>query len=347
MRGMNTTIELYIALAMLISGAASSFANEKDFREQVSAEAARALAEENYAGLEAMSAEFLHSKARTPAGRWKLSLMYDGLVKNSNYASTDELFWSDKERRFKRWLERYPQSVAARIALGKALSGRAWQIRGRRFANETPQANWEPFKKQLAVARAYMEQVKPTASVDPEWYRAMMYIALGQGWDYNEVQALIDEMMSREPEYQAFYYVVVEYLTPKWYGSNAMIDQFAAWLADRTQAKQGQAMYATIYWYVGDDHYGVRLFREMNIDWKRMRAGFDEIVARYPDAWNINKYARFACLAKDYETAASLMKRIDQPLADVWGNGKVLKPCLEKIDRLPRPQRRQDESRPT
>jgi hypothetical protein len=72
----------------------------------------------------------------------------------------------------------------------------------------------------------------------------------------------------------------------------------------------------------------------MKIDWKRMRVGFDNIIARYPDPWNINKYARFACLAKDYETAGLLMKRIDQPMSDIWGNEKVLRPCLREIERL-------------
>src|SRR5439155_13403356 len=101
----------------LLFFAATAVANEKDVREQQSAQAARALAEENYAELEAMHAVFLRSKERTPGGRWKLSIFYDGLVATSNYAASDERFWSDKDQRFRGWLARYPQSVAARIAI--------------------------------------------------------------------------------------------------------------------------------------------------------------------------------------------------------------------------------------
>lgn len=311
-------------------------ADERDLRDALSAEAARALAEEDFGKLEAMSDAFRRDRARTPAGVWKSDLFYRALIQNSNYAATDERLWDDKERRFKKWLERHPHSPSAQISLGKAYLERAWQLRGRRPASETDGSRWPPFQKQLAVAREHMEKVKTTAGIDPEWHRTMIYVAMGEGWDFRRVQAVIDEAVALEPGYQTFYYAVVEYLTPKWHGSNSMIDQFASWVADRTRKAEGDAMYARIYWYVSDAYYGnARLFKEMKIDWKRMRGGFEDIVARYPEPWNLNKYARFACMAKDYETARTLFARIGQPMSEVWGNGAILNPCLKKVDRLP------------
>jgi hypothetical protein len=305
-------------------------------RDAVSAETARALAEGDFAKLEAMSSGFRRDKARTPAGVWKLDLFYQALMRNSNYAATDERLWDDKEERFKKWLERYPASPSAQIALGKAYLGRAWQVRGRRPAHETDSARWPPFQKQLGVAREHLQKVKGVADLDPEWHRTMVQVAMGEGWDFQRVQAIIDEAMAREPGYQTFYYVVVEYLTPKWYGNDSLIDQFAIWVADRTRKTDGDAMYARIYWYVSDTYYGNgRRFKEMKVDWKRMRGGFEDIVARYPDPWNLNKYARFACIAKDYDTARALFARMGTPISGVWGNGAILNPCLKKASLPP------------
>ena len=50
-----------------------------------------------------------------------------------------------------------------------------------------------------------------------------------------------------------------------------------------------------------------------------MKAGFDDIIARYSDRWNINNYGWFACLAGDRATTKALLARIGEaPLEAVW-----------------------------
>jgi hypothetical protein len=40
---------------------------------------------------------------------------------------------------------------------------------------------------------------------------------------------------------------------------------------------------------------------------------------RYPDAWNINNYARFACLAKDRDKTRQLVALVGtSPVAEAW-----------------------------
>jgi hypothetical protein len=50
-----------------------------------------------------------------------------------------------------------------------------------------------------------------------------------------------------------------------------------------------------------------------------MKKGIDDVLARYPDAWNLNNFARFACLRGDKEKTAELIRRIGpEPMMQVW-----------------------------
>ena len=44
----------------------------------------------------------------------------------------------------------------------------------------------------------------------------------------------------------------------------------------------------------------------------------DDLVARYPDQWNYNRYARFACRAGDRDTAQAVLAKIAYPLPGAW-----------------------------
>jgi len=53
------------------------------------------------------------------------------------------------------------------------------------------------------------------------------------------------------------------------------------------------------------------MFVNGQADWSRMQAGFERMVADNPDdSWNLNNYAKFACLARDRKTLSSILTRI-------------------------------------
>ncbi|PZV16403.1 MAG: hypothetical protein DCF22_05445 [Leptolyngbya sp.] len=60
--------------------------------------------------------------------------------------------------------------------------------------------------------------------------------------------------------------------------------------------------------------------KESKVDWKKISQGFEDIVARYPDAWNLANYARFACLAEDKAKSKALL---NQSLMDKLASGLV------------------------
>ena len=78
-------------------------------------------------------------------------------------------------------------------------------------------------------------------------------------------------------------------------------------------------MYARIYWYASQAHFQNELFTKSFAAWPRMKEGFEDVIARYPDSWNLNNYAKFACLARDKETTREILKRIQSdPVMEAW-----------------------------
>src|SRR5262245_19253237 len=94
---------------------------------------------------------------------------------------------------------------------------------------------------------------------------------------------------------------------------------FARATAARTNAWEGQAAYARIYMSAANGEFGELLFKKSKADWERLREGFQDILASYPDAWNSSQFLKTACMAKDKETARQLIAKMDKTfIKDIW-----------------------------
>jgi hypothetical protein len=84
-------------------------------------------------------------------------------------------------------------------------------------------------------------------------------------------------------------------------------------------------MYARLNWATMD----FSMFKNGQADWPRMKAGFEQMMKEYPDAWNTNNFAKFACIAKDHETLSALIPKIgDAPIAEAWeDNVNIYRGC--------------------
>ena len=270
--------------------------------------------------LESLSGRFLREKSRTSSGLWKLTIFYAGIYAAcSDVAKDNEQAWTSLEQHAQAWAEKYPQSPSAHISVSVVSMCHAWAIRGRGYANTVPPEAWEGFHRYIALTRDNLMVHKAVASVDPAWYQEMLFVAAHQGWPRSEFDSLLTEALQREPYYYQTYFAAMAYLLPKWHGSIDDIERFANDAVERTKQDEGRSMYARIYWSVSQGQFRGRLFQESRADWPKMKAGFDDILARYPDRWNINNYAWFACLAGDRATTKALLPRVGEtPLEEVW-----------------------------
>jgi len=276
----------------------------------------------DFGALEQASGQYRREKSRIASGLWKLTIFYAG-IDAAMYAHVEQ---SERDVAFNvldeivnRWVAAYPKSPSAQIARGRLLINRAWAHRGSGYGSSVTEEGWLNFRKYIAAARSNFEEQKAVASVDPKWYEEMLIVARAQSWSPVKFEALVDEALAREPQYYQTYFMVLENLLPKWGGSIDEIEAFAQDAVRRTKHLEGQGMYARVYWFVSQTEFKNDIFNSSLVDWAQMKAGFEDIISRYPDAWNLNNYARFACLARDKAKTAELLKRIESTVvADAW-----------------------------
>jgi Domain of unknown function (DUF4034) len=268
--------------------------------------------------LENVSSDFRTKESRTSSGLWKLSLFYSGINSAVDTSITDERYWANTDSKLSQWAAQYPNSPTAPIAQAAVLIRHAWAYRGNGWASEVAPHNWKPYYAHIEKARQHLLKHKASAAVDPNWYTNMIGIALAEGWDQVRFDDLVNEAVARHPYYYPNYFAAIDYLTPKWHGNKAKIEEFANFSVSKTADREKSGMYARVYWYSAQSQYGSRLFTDSSVVWAKMRKGIDDVLSKYPDQWNINNFAQFACLARDKETTQQLIKLIESPIAKVW-----------------------------
>jgi Domain of unknown function (DUF4034) len=304
---------------------------EQEERASIALAVRTALDSRNFDALENMSQKFRKEKQRTASGLWKLT-MFHGDIREviDERAKGGEAALAELESRFAAWAARYPKSPVPITAMSSIHVSRAWSIRGNGYASKVKPEAWAPFAQSIERARVTLEQGKTIASIDPHWYEMMLLVAKAQGWEREKFDNLLNEALAREPLFYQTYFSALEYLLPKWHGDLREIEVFALDAAKRTAKTEGQGMYARIYWYASQTQFGNGLFTDSEARWPKMKAGFDDVIAKYPDSWNINNYAKFACLARDKTTAAKLLKRTNASSVEptAWPQG-LFKACTD------------------
>jgi hypothetical protein len=276
---------------------------------------------------------------RTPSGLWVSGIYCDGVLANMRHLNPpkSKKDWQKFEAISAKWAKDSPKSALARIAHASAISSYAWSIRGEGYAGSVPEKAWKPFYQELRRAVDYLEAEKAVASRSPAYYDLM--IGLLTAMPGGDPSVAFEEGVTKFPGYYPSYFSMLENLLPKWHGDAAKIEKFARNAVERTSAIEGKGMYARIYWYASQTQYGNALFDQSDAQWPAMREGFEDVIARYPDQWNLNNYAKFACDAGDVATLSKIMGRLRNPIdSDVWGWGaesryeKCLKLSKTKVE---------------
>jgi hypothetical protein len=316
--------------------------DEMTERARVVSASKEAFLTENFAELESVSAGYRRDRSRTPSGLWKLGLWHGGIDQAIDmYAELpgSQNNFRRLEQIAERWLKSYPDSPGAVLTLSRIHIAHGWKIRGGKYASEVSKSAWKPFHTYIKLARQNLEERKASAAVDPAWYAQMLTIARAQSWERAEFDRLLDEALDREPQFYPNYFMALEYLLPKWGGSDVEIDLFAREAVRRTSKIEGKGMYARIYWFASQTEFDRDLFGKSKVEWPLMKAGFEDIIARYPDAWNLNNFAKFACLAKDQSKTRMLLRKIgEKRVPQAWDSPGLWETCAAfALKALPNP----------
>jgi len=321
-----------IALGLVISGPATG-ATEFEQRAAVQEAIQRSFLASDFRQLERISRKYREERSRTSSGLWNLTLFYAGFevaVENLTDGRDPDTSFAPVEERTQAWIQEFPDSPTAHIAHSLVLMKRAWAYRGGGYASTVKPESWAPFKQYIAKARTYLKSSKAVASVDPRWYETMLIVARAENWDGSEFDALLKEALEIEPLFYQTYFSALEYHLPKWHGNIREIEDFAQEAVNWTRGKEGLGMYARVYWYASQSQFKNDIFNNSLVDWPQMKQGFEDIVSHYPDAWNFNNYARFACLAGDKPKTMELLKRIEPSVVpEAWVPISLMQRCAE------------------
>jgi hypothetical protein len=175
---------------------------------------------------------------------------------------------------------------------------------------------WTLARQRIEEARVALEALDPAAKEDPGWADAMIDLALWQGWPRERFDALYEAAAAKHADFLSLHFGYENYYEPRWYGSPELRRRAIDRVVERTRATMGETMYARLQWASARSS---DMFNNGEADWSRMKSGFERMTKDYPDAWNMNNYARFACWAGDWVTVARLSASIgEKPVDAAW-----------------------------
>lgn len=282
--------------------------------------------ERNFVAINEDEYEYRTAQSRLPDGRWKLTFIYSNL---GNVARRgDEVEWKKKINLVDEWIQKTPSQPAAYLAKAEILISYAWDARGGGWANSVTPEQWRIFHKRISEARKILEDSYEITKGNPYWFLEMEVIAKAQSWAEEEFDALYQAAVTAVPTYYFIHFRAADYYQPRWNGSKEKLRAFVDNAVSKSKSSEGMTLYARIYWSqlwalqnkTFDDGYG---------EWDNMRQGFEDIMQQYPrSSWNLNAFAYYACMAKDWETFRRLSSQIgDQPHLSIWEKTSKFSSC--------------------
>ena len=173
-------------------------------------------------------------------------------------------------------------------------------------------------------------------SQEPKRHRVAPLGKLLARWPRSEQVALFNEATKAEPYFYGTYFSFATSLLPRWGGSLTDYDQFVETAVEKTRAVDGETMYARLYWALSRGEWDKDPFKDLHIRWKSMRAGFDDLMKRYPKSqWNLHHYAYFACRAHDGKSFDRLWPNLDvqqmRLMPTIWFQPYTLDNCIDQF----------------
>ncbi|MFP8777091.1 hypothetical protein [Hydrogenophaga sp. RWCD_12] len=268
-------------------------------------------------------------RQRLSDGRWSVTFLYDQLdsasFNNKNYEE-----WGVKSQLVVNWDMQTPFNSAPKIASSYIKLGYAWAIRGGGYASQIDPERLRFFNRMVGEARSLLESPTFEKEKHPLWFLQMLTIANLQSWDPQSFGALFNAAVTAYPGYEFLYFKAADYYLPQWHGSKAQIRKFVDDAVTRTKATEGMTMYTRIYWYMLSE-LGDKTFDAGNAEWLPMKQGFERLMQDYPNSqWNLNAFAYYACMAKDWNTFRKLQPGIgDAPAMALWKQPSRFYTCIE------------------
>lgn len=229
--------------------------------------------------------------------------------------------WNGMGVKLQKWRSASPDSAAQALAEAIYWSHYAWYGRGGGYASTVPESAWELFYERMAKASARLEESKAVAGNCPLWHSLRISALIESGAPRAKLNAAYAEAVKAFPDSQQVHFAMARSQEVKWGGKPGEFELFARLAVKLSRRAEGDGLYARLFWTADCNCDDVISFgRPGDPDWKTMKAGFEDLLQRYPDeVYNKNKFASFACRANDRATYAKLRGELgDNIVEHLW-----------------------------
>lgn len=315
--------------------ATAAAVDERTERDAIAAMAIDQFERRNFAALTTMTRRFVETRARTPSGGWKSTIVHYAIGR----AKFDRLSFEPGgviPAPFDTWIKQFPDAPGPYIALARAIYNhsqtfRAWGNVPRQERRKSKA--WAPYFRALDAAKQLLIDNKKVASRDPEWFALMLRIAAVEAASPAALAPLFEEAVAREPLYYETYFSMAR--ASLWADEEKRraeyLEQVARAALERTRQAEGGSLYARVYWFAYQQRPHPGFLRATRADRNLLKAGFDDIVQRYPTQWNINYAALFACLGGDDAATKRLFDwMVNGASPAAWGRLSMIADCERK-----------------
>ena len=310
---------LFLAIA-LRSLAAAPQIEEVQVRESIQARGTSLLLAGDLQGFETLADQYRMTQERTPAGAWKLWILYKSINTLGPGGPIDPQ-WTRLEPQLQDWLDHNSSSATATIVTAKTYYEHAWAYRGN--------GNGRSYETLIEHARAVLDTHSGVASIDPEWDTLRIAIAREQGANSSTILDMANRALARQAYYYPIHFATVNALLPQWGGSEELIQEYVQTAVRRSSAKEGTQAYAQIYFNVADKANAP--LDELNLTgakWPEMKQSLDELMRAYPDPFNIEMAREMDCFASDKSAYLALGHRVESlPPISWWDDSARRKAC--------------------
>jgi hypothetical protein len=211
----------------------------------------------------------------------------------------------------------------------------AWDARGSGTADTVSPEGWKLFNERLERAKECFEQAWKLDHSRPEPAVSMITIATGQSLDRDTMERWFRRAMTADPDCHPACSAKMNYLEPKWHGSEEDAADFA------------RQCYRTKNWYAGlpfvlTDHYSemamlLRATGQQVPDkiWDEVEAVHRGNLAVYPDdQWAKTLWLRESVIAGRWKSARAAADKIgDKFWPDLIGGPDQYRAVVDEIDR--------------
>ncbi|SRR6266481_909880 len=242
--------------------------------------------------------------------------------------------WSVSLSRVEYLKKKYPNTAFVALAEADYWTNYAWDARGGGFASSVTPDGLKLFRERLEKAEKVLIDSRSYASQLPGWYDEMIIVQSALGRPEDERDQTFLEATRKYKYYYPTYITMMNYLSPKWGGSWGTVENLIKWSVDNTKEMDGSSMYARLYSSTATRlPPGVDLFKETQAKWPKMKQGFEDMMARHPKSkWNLNNFAKFACMANDKKTFLMLRRQMGKDVMDAaWPQNTSLDLCETKF----------------